>query len=391
MNLVPIDTAGTAPELIGADASTRGDFAALMTALLSGDTQIVPLIDVPVGEQLAQDQEGPDVDEASDIGASILEFIGTPPSGVMMSAHIGDASRSGPTVVTGEVPGSIEDTAEAATVAVPAGPIAATTMDDEIAIDEAAVDSAVTVGLATVHPISNRATPEADVETAVQRGDVPGGAVAGGTVPQGAGTETDGALQSDPPRATPTPTPTEPRPAAPAATPASNPIDGQSVGRPVTAAPQMDSNVEQGDATEPRSPHPDIEVDTGVTTRPTDTARPFAAISQPAMVGIARRVEEAIAALATKPDPKIVTLQLDELDGLRITVALRPDGLHLSSTGDPGLTTEIERALAARGFDMASGRDGERRGTEDGTDDGWRPQPTAPNRHNRTNPSGIRL
>jgi ActR/RegA family two-component response regulator len=109
------------------------------------------------------------------------------------------------------------------------------------------------------------------------------------------------------------------------------------------------------------------------------------------MVGIARRVEEAIAALATKPDPKIVTLQLDELDGLRLTVALRPDGLHLSSTGDTALTTEIERALAARGFDMASSGDAERQGSEDTTDDGWRPQPTPPGRQRRSNQSGIRL
>jgi hypothetical protein len=156
-------------------------------------------------------------------------------------------------------------------------------------------------------------------------------------------------------------------------------------------APAAETAIEPPVATEPEQPGLDVELDTGNATRPTETGRPVATISQPAMVGIARRVEEAIAALATKPDPKIVTLQLDELDGLRLTVALRPDGLHLSSTGDPGLTTEIERALAARGFDMASGRDSERRETEDGADDGWRPQPAARNQQNRTNPSGIRL
>ena len=120
-------------------------------------------------------------------------------------------------------------------------------------------------------------------------------------------------------------------------------------------------------------------------------ARPGVTISQPAMIGIARRVEEAIAALATKPDPKIVTLQLDELDGLRLTVALRPDGIHLSSSGDATLTAEIERALATRGFDMASGNDREGQRSDQGADNGWRPQSAPPGRLRTTNSSDIRL
>ena len=138
---------------------------------------------------------------------------------------------------------------------------------------------------------------------------------------------------------------------------------------------------------EPPTLQPDVELDTGAATRPPETARPAGAISQPVMVGVARRVEEAIAALATKPDPKIVTLQLDELDGLRLTVALRPDGLHLSSSGDAALTTEIERALASRGFDMASDRG--RQDSEEPADDGWKPQPT--DRRRPTDQPGIRL
>jgi hypothetical protein len=384
MNLVPIEAGGTPPTLTGSDAPVGGDFAALMTGLMSGDTQIVPLLDLPIGDQPAA--EGRDAGTAGEDAASLLEFVGTPPSGILIGAQIGDAAPSGPTVSTGEVPGSTDDTADAAAVLVPAGLIA---VMDETAIDEAAVDSAVLAGLATVHPISNRATPGTVAESAEPLGGVPLEAVAGGTAPQGAGPETEGGLHVEPTRATPNQT--EVASVARPTAPTSGPIDGQPVGQSVVAAPQMDSNVARGATAEPRSPDLDVEVDTGLTTRPTDTARPFAAIPQPAMVGIARRVEEAIAALATKPDPRIVTLQLDELDGLRLTVALRADGLHLSSTGDPGLTTEIERALAARGFDMASGRDGERRGTEDGADDGWRPQPAAPNRQNRTNPSGIRL
>lgn len=107
------------------------------------------------------------------------------------------------------------------------------------------------------------------------------------------------------------------------------------------------------------------------------------------MVGIARRVEEAIAALATKPDPKVVTLQLDELDGIRLTVALRADGLHLSSNGDASLTAEIERALASRGFEMASDRQRENHQDDGQADDGWKP--TTPNRRRRTTPNGITL
>jgi lysophospholipase L1-like esterase len=107
-------------------------------------------------------------------------------------------------------------------------------------------------------------------------------------------------------------------------------------------------------------------------------------------VGIAQRVEQAIAALATKPDPKIVTLQLDELDGVRLTVALRPDGIHLSSTGEASLTADIERALASRGFDMASGsRQQDGRTAQDRQDDGWKPQ--AAGRRRRTDQPGITL
>ena len=108
------------------------------------------------------------------------------------------------------------------------------------------------------------------------------------------------------------------------------------------------------------------------------------------MVGLARRVEEAIAALATKPDPKIVTLQLDELDGVRLTVALRADGIHLSSTGDAALTADIERALESRGFDLASnsGRRDREAAPEPG-DNSWKPR--AQDRRRRTDKPGITL
>ena len=75
------------------------------------------------------------------------------------------------------------------------------------------------------------------------------------------------------------------------------------------------------------------------------------------MSTVAQRVEQAVRALEARPDPKIVTLQLDELDGLRLTVALRPDGVSVSSDSEPTLVSEIRRALDSRGFEMSEHRE----------------------------------
>mgnify|MGYP000706471890 CR=1 FL=1 len=74
MHVVPMDAGGTPPELSGGDASTGGDFAALMTGLMSGDTQIVPLLDLPIGDQ--PPPESADGGTAAEDTASLLEFIG---------------------------------------------------------------------------------------------------------------------------------------------------------------------------------------------------------------------------------------------------------------------------------------------------------------------------
>lgn len=396
MNLIPIDAGGTTPELGGGDASPGGEFADLMTGLMSGDTQIVPLLDLPIGEQLTAMSRTGDGDTTADDTAVPLEFIGTPPAGMVMTAPIGDPLRAGLTAVADEVPAPTGDAAEPlAIVPIPDGPIA------EQATGEAAVDTAAVTGLATVHPISNHVSPDDAAQDAVKEGPVqgsaapqsaapesavPAGGVPAGAVPENAAPGTHRTLGSTPSQATPTPIDAA-SVAAPVTT-ATNPVDGSRT-LPLTATPG--SNTEQNVATDPQPSQPGVEVEAGSAPRSIDTARPAASIPQPAMVGIARRVEEAIAALATKPDPKIVTLQLDELDGLRLTVALRPDGLHLSSTGDGALTTEIERALAARGFDMASSGDGDRQGSEETTDDGWRPQSAQPGQRRRSNQSGIRL
>ncbi|MDH3228063.1 MAG: hypothetical protein OEM67_13385, partial [Thermoleophilia bacterium] len=199
MNLVPIDTGGTAPELIGGDASPGGDFAALMTGLMSGDTQIVPLIDVPVGEQLPQGSDTPDVDDGTDIGASILEFIGTPPPGLTISSPPAEAPPTGVANVTEEPNALIESDPESA----PAP-------EDQIVSHSAAqagIDSAVGTGMATVHPISTRvanstpaesATSVAGVAAVDRAGREPGATstVPVGTTPQTADTPTETAPQT---------------------------------------------------------------------------------------------------------------------------------------------------------------------------------------------------
>lgn len=78
----------------------------------------------------------------------------------------------------------------------------------------------------------------------------------------------------------------------------------------------------------------------------------------------ARRVEDAVRQLEAAPPPSSVTMVIDELD-LRLTVAIRPDGVHLSAPGPeaPALIRSLEEALHSRGFDL-SGRQRGRQGHE---------------------------
>ncbi len=388
MNLIPIDAGGTPTELTGGDAFTGGDFAALMAGLMTGDSQIVPLIDLPAGEQLATSIETFEEDDAGDAAATILEFIGTPPSGMTISPR----STEGAAVdtPTDEAEDAIEDGGAPALVA----PALGTSIGAGDQVQSKIDDPVDPTTLATVHPIAQRLTNAPTTEHETQEPGVVDEVRIVQQAETGPATQTEIAPGTGP-------SPAEDEPVAASA----RPITGRLDGAPATPAdgPTQTSTLpgqtESGrlqhverETTGPDRPSTvDVDVEAGVTTRTTETARPAGSVSQPVMVGVARRVEEAIAALATKPDPKIVTLQLDELDGLRITVALRPDGIHLSSTGDAGLTTEIERALASRGFDMASRDDRGRQGADESNDDGWRPQAAPGGRTRATDPSGIRL
>jgi hypothetical protein len=102
-----------------------------------------------------------------------------------------------------------------------------------------------------------------------------------------------------------------------------------------------------------------------------------------------RRVEETIQRLEQGPPPRAIVLDLAELGGSRITVAVTPDGIRLSvpegSTTPPRLIAELEQALSAGGFDLADHRGGRRPQEEDPR--GWRPQPAT----TRNDRSGIRL
>lgn len=376
MNLVPIDTGGTPTELVGADASPGGDFAALMNGLMAGDTQIVPLLDVTTGEQLPAGADATDENDVDDAAVSILELVGTPPPGLTIAGKITEPTPREQSSTTENPIGLIGE----GTAMLP------TAIADAESMQDADSGSADGQPLATVHPISTALMTEPETEVHEGLGDGQAQPRVGEHVPA-AMAPSAGTTRAD--------APAPPANVDPLRPPSTATGDGGAAAtphRPVESASRlvMNPDLSAGDGTEVEA-EVEVEVEAAATTRLLTNARPGGAVSQPVMAGIARRVEEAIAALATKPDPKIVTLQLDELDGLRLTVALRPDGIHLSSTGDAALTTDIERALATRGFDMASGRDGGRKGSEANTDDGWRPQSATPGRQPRNNPSGIRL
>lgn len=126
---------------------------------------------------------------------------------------------------------------------------------------------------------------------------------------------------------------------------------------------------------------------------PTDRAQRDADVarigtrSPEALSTAARRVEEAVRQLEAAPPPSSVTMVIEELD-LRLTVAIRPDGVHLSAPGPEAQTLirSLEEALHSRGFDL-SGRQRGRQGHE---------QPEAPAIPSTPRPttrpaSGLRL
>lgn len=411
MNLVPIDTGGAKAELHGGAEASSGDFASLITGLMSGDTQIVPLLDLGSGGQPAEGDET--AADAIDAGTPVpmFEFPSMPASDSASPTAAQEPTQANLSIVGGEAAES--DQAGSASVDIP------DTFDRALSRNlqtEASLGADTALdpdGLASVHsiarhvaapassqPIDGSTPPVTDDTVAVAAPDTPAdplGARVDGPGGRGTGsppTNSNVGVAATTPDAAPT--------ADVVATPVGRDAEGTPLSTSVRAVgdiedpnprlhtrPTPESNSE-ATPKEPANTRAEVDVETGVTTRPLETGRTVTTVSPTAMVGIARRVEEAIAALATKPDPKIVTLQLDELDGLRLTLALRPDGLHLSSSGDAGLTSEIERALAARGFDLASDERRDDQTSEQDREDGWRPQAPA-RRSRRSTPSGIRL
>jgi hypothetical protein len=81
---------------------------------------------------------------------------------------------------------------------------------------------------------------------------------------------------------------------------------------------------------------------------------------------VAQRVEAAVQALEMAPDPKRLTLQLDDLGGLRMVVSLRPDGVHVNVVGDSeslpaGWDRDLGRALRDKGYSLGGDAAGSRR------------------------------
>ncbi len=107
---------------------------------------------------------------------------------------------------------------------------------------------------------------------------------------------------------------------------------------------------------------------------------------------LVRRVEQAIQMVEHAPPPRRITIEADELNGLRLTVSVRPDGIAVTSpTADAGTMDAIEQALRARGFDLSDSGRRRDQSHERYERDPWRPQPgTSPFSRPRTD-QGIRL
>lgn len=132
------------------------------------------------------------------------------------------------------------------------------------------------------------------------------------------------------------------------------------------------------------------------TTPVTETASPLHAgvdgtsrgdgVSQSLMA----RIESAIDLIENAPPPRRITIMADDLDGVRLTVAMRPDGVSVTSpNADTGMLDAIDRALAARGFDLADSGTRDRRHEHTDDDPPTPSNPTTMPRSRRSD--GIRL
>lgn len=263
------------------------------------------------------------------------------------------------------------------------------------AADSLAMVSAPAVAVVTAHrsPISLPANPTALEASPIESSDSITSSVRSSTEPaeehRPATSEADYApiaqtpvmpeaammapAAGSPPTATPFSTPVVPdRPATDLRIDSARPEPSRLTGLPAERAPDgaIDNEPEQ----EPRST---VRSETlgEATTIPTDRAQRDADVarsgarSPEVLSTAARRVEEAVKQLEAAPPPSSVTMVIEELD-LRLTVAIRPDGVHLSAPGPeaPTLIRSLEEALQSRGFDLS----GRQRGRQD------REQPEAP-------------
>lgn len=193
-------------------------------------------------------------------------------------------------------------------------------------------------------------------------------------------------------------------PAAPAAAPAVAPDPAPAMAPWTVEAIETGPEAASG-GTDPAGPlhrpagrtaahAPDAAPGPVAATAPEAPARPAPAVAQAPLSSAARRVAEAVERIEQAPPPRSVTLRLDDLDGLRVTVSVRADGIRLAASepGHEALMSQLERAVAARGFEMAGSPSGEqRRQTDpDSIPFGW-PATGGPRRRPAADPSGIRL
>lgn len=135
---------------------------------------------------------------------------------------------------------------------------------------------------------------------------------------------------------------------------------------------------------------------TGVTAGAPAPASPIPTSQHAALVN---RVLQMVEHQQTQPPPRMVVVDMPELEGLRLMVALQADGkVHVAPIAGSAPThvadsfvTAVGEALAADGFNLADGRDNGRRDRRDVDEPAPAPQP----RHRRTRrarrSSGLRL
>ena len=430
MNLLPVGNPGPALDAaasavasdtaLGTDAAPI-DFAALMAGLMTGDPQIVPPID-PATEPVSTDNlpaaESETVEATDHVmpeqirplaqTSTALAHMANSPKSDQIGANPLATVHANPNAAAGlatamEEPSGLTKIAPTAVTE----QLAVTAPESEGVATVAALKTAETLEtLETLETVTRVKTAETLETVKTAEAPVPiDPAIAGGLVAREPGiSQTSAPKQPSVNSATShtrsighanrsrvaagngaTEQPTQPfLPVANVAGPGTSSHSENSdpmsvVGSAVEALTSSESAV--SDDADPQTATADI-------TRTAPTTNQSGQRPQAVMTSVARRVEQAIAALELKPDPRIVTLQLDELDGLRLTVAIRPDGVALSSDSDSSLVAEIREALDSRGFNMSrEGRDDQDNRDDLDADDFRQMRPAARRRPNHASDS----